>query len=116
MRRLVERQPVAQGVQDRAEDMPGDVPVGAHRGHDLVEPDVGCLHSFVEDVEPGRAHWYLLARAAREKSRLMNRRRLVYGTPRRPDGFGDRSENSRRQTRWAGQCTSSGKASIASPR
>src|SRR5207237_10283578 len=56
MRRVVERQAVAQSTQTRSENMPGDMSVGTHAGHDFVEPDVRRLHCLVEYVEPGGAH------------------------------------------------------------
>src|SRR5215210_6528025 len=60
MGRKIERDAVANPAQDGAKHMPGDLAVGADRLHQLVEPDVGCLEGFVEDVETSRAHGSLL--------------------------------------------------------
>ena len=52
----LQRNAVAHRAQDRAEHVPGGLPVGADLRHQFVEPDVGGLQCLVEDVETSRAH------------------------------------------------------------
>jgi hypothetical protein len=48
--------PVPQRAQDGAQNMPGQLPVAADIGHDLLQPDIRGLQCLVEDIQTGGAH------------------------------------------------------------
>jgi hypothetical protein len=47
----IDLQAVPQLVQDSAQHLPGQLPVGANRLFDLTEPDMGGLDRLVEDLQ-----------------------------------------------------------------
>jgi hypothetical protein len=59
--RKVHRQPIAGCSQHGSEYMPREVSVGTNLFAKLIQPHVRCLKGFIENVQPGRAHWVLLA-------------------------------------------------------
>jgi hypothetical protein len=53
---LVDRQAIAETMQHRAQCLIRSVPIGTQELRDLLEPSVGLVERFVENIETGGAH------------------------------------------------------------
>src|SRR3954453_23411738 len=49
-------QTITRRTQNRAQYMPSDMPIGPEIGHDFIQPSVGGLQRFIENIETGSAH------------------------------------------------------------
>jgi hypothetical protein len=51
-----QRNPIANGPKDRAEQMPGDLPVWADLLHQFIQPNMGALQGLIKNIKASAAH------------------------------------------------------------